>query len=205
VIRGQFLAGAHIVVDAIAEPAVGAAWDEPSVLAGQTVGGLAGHLARGAVWVVGDYLDQPPPAAAVFESADHYFATLATLANDAANKAIRDRGAAVGAAGQTAVVADATARLAVLEARLPAEPDDRITVVAGGSMRLDDYLITRMVEQVVHLDDLARSIGVEPWVIPDQNVRLVLVAGVGTGLRRSGPAAMLRALYRDDASALPVL
>ena len=26
-------------------------------------------------------------------------------------------------------------------------------------MRLDDYLVTRVVEQVVHLDDLARSIG----------------------------------------------
>ena len=60
-IRRQFLDGAQVVVDAIASPAVAAAWDTPSVLAEQTVGGLAGHLARGAVWVVGDYLDQPEP------------------------------------------------------------------------------------------------------------------------------------------------
>ena len=73
-IRRQFLDGAQVVVDAIASPAVAAAWDVPSVLAEQTVGGLAGHLARGAVWVVGDYLDQPEPAAAMFDSAEDYFA-----------------------------------------------------------------------------------------------------------------------------------
>jgi Mycothiol maleylpyruvate isomerase N-terminal domain len=205
VIRHQFLAGAQVVVDAIGSSAVGAAWHEPSVLADQTVGGLAGHLARGAVWVVGDYLDQPAPAVASFDSADHYFATLAMLSNDATDQAIRERGAAVAAAGPAVVAADAAARLARLEVRLPAEPTDRITVVAGGSMALDGYLVTRVVEQVVHLDDLARSVGVEPWAVPDDLVRLVLATGAWTGLRRRGAGAMVRALYRDDATALPVL
>jgi len=36
-------------------------------------------------------------------------------------------------------------------------------------------------------------------------VRLVLATGVWCGLRRSGPGPMIRALFRDDASALPVL
>jgi Mycothiol maleylpyruvate isomerase N-terminal domain len=205
VIREQFLTGARIVVDAIGSSGVGASWDEPSVLADQTVGGVAGHLARGAVWVVGDYLDQPVPDGATFDSADHYFATLAALSDETSNRAIRERGRAVAAAGWTSVVADAASRLAALEVRLPSEPPDRITVVAGGSMSLDDYLVTRIVEQVVHLDDLARSIGVEPWAVPDDNVRLALATGVWAGLRRRGPAAMLRALYRDDPSALPVL
>jgi Mycothiol maleylpyruvate isomerase N-terminal domain len=204
VIREQFLAGARVVVDAVASPAVGSAWDEPSVLDDQTVGGLAGHLARGAVWVVGDYLDQPPPAP-TFPSAEHYFATLMTWSDAASNQAIRDRGRAIAAAGQSAVVADARARLAALEARLPGEPADRVTVVAGGAMRLDDYLATRIVEQVVHLDDLARSVAVGPWPSPDANVRLAVTVGAATGLLRFGGPAMVRALFRDDASALPVL
>ena len=204
-IRQQFLIGARIVVDAIDSPIVAESWDQPSVLADQTVGGLAGHLARGAVWVVGDYLDRPAPAHPTFEAADHYFATLAALSDEATDGAIRERGAAVAAKGPDAVVAEAAERLAGLEVRLPAEPADRITVVAGGAMRLDDYLVTRLVEQVVHLDDLARSIDVEPWPVPEAHVRVVLQTGALTGLRRCGAAAMLRALYRNDATALPVL
>lgn len=204
VIREQFLAGAQVVVDAIASRAVGAAWDEPSVLDDQTVGGLAGHLARGAVWVVGDYLDQQPPAP-TFTSAEHYFAALMTGSDAPSNQAIRDRGRAVAAAGQGAVVADAYTRLTALKARLPGEPANRITVVAGGAMRLDDYLATRIVEQVVHLDDLARSVAVEPWPTPDDNVRIALTVGAATGLVRFGGPAMVRALFRDDPSVLPVL
>jgi hypothetical protein len=45
-IRQQFLTAARIVVEAIDSPRVAARWDQPSVPADQTVGGLAGHLAR---------------------------------------------------------------------------------------------------------------------------------------------------------------
>jgi hypothetical protein len=205
VIRQQFLVGARIVVNAIDSPAVAAKWDQPSVLADQTVGGLAGHLARGAVWVVGEYLDQVAPSDTTFEAADHYFATHASMSDETTDRAVRERGAAVAAAGHDVVAAEAGQRLAALEVRLPAEPADRITVVAGGAMRLDDYLVTRLVEQVVHLDDLARSVDVEPWPVPDDHVRAVLQTGTLIGLRRFGAVAMLRALYRDDTTALPVL
>jgi hypothetical protein len=205
VIRRQFLDGAQVVVDAIASPAVAAAWDMPSVLAEQTVGGLAGHLARGAVWVVGDYLDQPEPDVTTFESVDDYSTALMPLADESSHRAIRERGAAVAAAGPDAVATEAARRLGELMTRLPAERVDRLTVVAGGTMCLDDYLVTRIVEQVVHLDDLARSIGGEPFPSPDANVRLALATGAWLGLRRFGAAAMIRAMFRDDPSVLPVL
>ena len=205
-LRQQFLDGARVVVDAISLPAVAAAWDAPSVLAEQTVGGLAGHLARGAIWVVGDYLDEPEPDAAMFDSADDYFAAFTAGVSEASNRAIRERGAAVAAAGPHAVAAQAAAALTALETRLPAEPPDRLTVVVGGAtMRLDAYLVTRVIEQVVHLDDLARSIGRDGFPTPDANVRLALATGAWAGMQRSGAAAMIRALFRDDATALPVL
>ena len=59
-------------------------------------------------------------------------------------------------------------------------------------MRLDDYLVTRLVEQVVHLDDLARSLGVESWPVPDDHVKLVLetaTADRAPPFRRHGDAA----------------
>jgi hypothetical protein len=186
---------------------VAAAWDAPSVLTGQSVGSLAGHLARGAVWLVGEYLDQEPPASATFDSPDAYYAAVVDILDDAAHQAIRDRGAAVAAGGWASVSATARDRLAALEPRLLGESPDRLLPVLGGAMRLDDYLPTRIVEQVVHLDDLARSTGGATWRTPDANVRLALTIGALVGLRRRGPVAMIRALYRDGPTnpTLPVL
>ncbi len=194
--RDHFLRGADAVRSALAVPGVAEAWDAPSVLADQTVGGLAGHLARGAVWVVGDYLDQPAPAEATIPDAATYFAAAATI-DAAGHRAIRERGAAVAAAGPDQVRADLDQRLDALHQRLVAEPAERLVPVFGGTMRLDDYLVTRVVEQVVHLDDLARSLGHDR---PDVPVDLAaLVAGVGTaiGIARHGAMPVVRLLFRD--------
>ncbi len=70
---GLFLDGGHVVAEAIADPAVAAAWDRPSVLEDQLVSGLAGHVARG-VWAVGEYLESGPAQGPVaFGSAGEYF------------------------------------------------------------------------------------------------------------------------------------
>ncbi|MFD7103881.1 maleylpyruvate isomerase family mycothiol-dependent enzyme [Streptomyces celluloflavus] len=44
---------------------------------------------------------------------------------------------------------------------LPAAPADRLLATRFGAMRLDDYLVTRCVELVVHTDDLAAATGTE--------------------------------------------
>jgi hypothetical protein len=206
VIRQQFLDGARVVAAVLRSPAVGEAWDEPSVLEHQTVGSLAGHVARAGVLVVGGYLDQEPPDAPTFDSAADYYATMADMLTDDAHRAVRERSAAVAARGWRSVGDETEASLAALSARLPAEPADRVTPVAGGAMVLDDYLATRIVEQVVHLDDLARSVGEANWTVPDNVVQVALATGAAIGTRRWGSGAMIRALYRDGGSAiLPVL
>ena len=208
-IRQQFLDGARVVVNAIRSPAVRAAWGEPSILEHQTVGSLAGHVARAGVWVVGGYLDQEPqdpPRAPTFDSAADYYSTMAETLSDDDHRAVRDRSATVAATGWMAVADDAEANLTALATRLAAEPGDRVTPVAGGAMRLDDYLATRIVEQVVHLDDLARSVGGATWTMPDNVVEVALATGVAIGARRWGPEVMVRALYRSgEATILPVL
>jgi hypothetical protein len=219
-----FLAGGHVVATAVADEVVGEAWDRPSVLAEQTVGGVAGHLARGGVWVVGDYLDGGEPTGAVtFESAAEYFATLVSPMAEEGHRAIRARGAAVAAARQTEVVAAVSARLGALEQRLGKLPAGaRISVASGIVMRLSDYLVTRIVEQTVHLDDLARSVGggssrgdgddggrsSRPrWSMPDAAVSLTIEVGAQIGRLGHGPVAVIRALYRTGFadSVLPVL
>ena len=204
-----FLEGARAVARAIADPAVAHAWDTLSVLEGQKVSGLAGHLARGGVWVVADYLDRAAPVGPVdFDSAGDYFASIMSAVSPEDHQAIRDRGAAVAAAGHEALVDQLHARLEALEPRLgTADADRLIAVIDGKVMRLADYLLTRIVEQAVHLDDLARSTGHEPWPYPRPGRGLAIEIGVNIARRRSGDAAVLRALYRDGFSpgAMPVL
>jgi hypothetical protein len=207
-----FLEGAAVVAEAIGDPAVGAAWDLPSVLEDQRVSGLAGHLARGAVWVVDEYLAggegpgsaEPPD----YVSAGHYYASVAGSATEEMHRGVRDRGAAVAAVGQQALVAELLNRIVSLEtllARVP--PDHVVAVFAGRRIRLEDYLVSRMVEQAVHLDDLARSVGRDPWPLPEDLLDAVVAVGTEVARRRHGDGAVLRALYRRGfaGAVLPVL
>ncbi len=202
-----FLAGAAVVLEALSSPEVEAAWDAPSALEEQTVGSLAGHLARGSVWTVSEYLAPDEPTADLtFETAGEYFAAFADRARATDHQGIRDRGAEVAAVGHAALAASLRDRLDELRAELrDVSPERRLTVARGAVMRLDDYLRTRIVEQVVHLDDLARSVG-RTWPVPQECVEVALAVGTEIGVRRYGPQAMIRSLYRQGLTeALPVL
>ncbi len=202
-----FLAGAEVVLEALSSPEVATAWDQPSALEEQTVGSLAGHLARGSVWTVSEYLaGGEPDEDLTFETAAEYFAGFVESAKDTDHQAIRDRGAEVGAMGHEALVATLRARIDEVRAELrELRPDHRIKVARGAVMRLEDYLQTRILEQTVHLDDLARSVG-RSWTVPDDCMQVALRVGLEIGVLRAGAEAMLRALYRRGfTDPLPVL
>ncbi len=194
-----FLAGAATIRDAIADPSVAAAWDAPSVLEEQTVGSLAGHLARGGVWQVGEYLAAGVPSGPpVCTTAAAYYDRILGAATEADHQAIRDRGAAVAAVGPAALLAAVDERLAALAAHLPTVEASQLLTVAGGIvMPLGPYLGTRVVEQVVHLDDLARSLDRDPWPVADDAIEYVAHVAFDLIARRRGPHAVIRALYRD--------
>lgn len=204
-----FLSGARVVCDALASRTVADHWDSPSVLEAQTVGGLAGHLARTGVWVVAEYLDEPEPAEEpLFQSAAEYYAVAVKHLDEADHRAIRKRGATVAAAGPAEVAAAARKRLDELEGLMPElDPDRRLAVFRGAVMRLDDYLATRVVEQAVHLDDLARSVSGAPWTVPEPSLQLAIQVGVELASLRFGGTEVLRAFYRGEAAepVLPVL
>lgn len=203
-----FLAGAGVIGEAVADERVGAAWESPSVLEEQTVGGLAAHLARGS-WIVSEYLHGDPPGApADFDSAARYFAVFAEGADPEMHRGIRQRGADLAAGGQAAVVRALQEHLAVLAVELQEVPADHLVAVMGGKViRLGDYLVTRIVEQAVHLDDLARSVDADPWALPEAHLALALSVGVDVARLRKGTPALLRALYRRGFadSVLPAL
>lgn len=99
-------------------------------------------------------------------------------------------------------------RLASLDGTLRAtDPATLVSVAVGKVLRLGDYLVTRIVEQVVHPDDLDRSLGWAPCSYPAPGRALCVDLGVAMASARSGAAGVVRALFRaggaDDV--LPVL
>jgi Mycothiol maleylpyruvate isomerase N-terminal domain len=207
-IRELFVESARAVRDAIADDVVRDAWGSASVLDEQTVGGIAGHLARGGVWVVGGYLDMAVSDAPRVETAVEYYVQIDSGLTPDDHRAIRERGAQIAALGHSEVCETLTARLDELAPRVFAEPADRVLPVVGGALTigLDEYLKTRIVEQVVHLDDLARSIDRDPWPVPEAAQELVVHLGIDIARVREGNTAVVRALYRSRLDpVLPVL
>ena len=150
------------------------------------------------MWAVGEYLESGPAQGPVaFGSAGEYFTSFAENASTDDHRAIRNRGAAVAAVGRDELVRRLEAWLGALGPRLRSlEAGHLLAVLSGKVMCLDDYLTTRIVEQVVHLDDLARSIDREPWSLPSEAQALAIAVGTDIAARRHGTDAVIRSLYR---------
>ena len=189
------------------EPTVAAKWDEPSALAEMSVSALAGHLVR-VLSTVERYLAEPEPLEEGRLDPAVYFSKVKADVNDPTNVAIRERGAQEAAGGYDALLAEYDRlREAVLEAMRDQPSSRRMSVFGGQVLLLDDYLVTRIVEAVVHADDLAVSCGVETPSLPDDAYEATIRTLVDIGRARHGDLAVVRALARrerDDLEALRV-
>src|SRR2546423_8549059 len=117
--------------------------EAPSRIDGWTVADLVAHIAL-TVRVVQYWLDQPAPDQADVDLAE-WTARTATVADEIAKytRAVRQAGTSLQEVVESA------------EKAIASTDDDRVvrTVVAGG-MRFADMLTTRLIEAVVHADDL---------------------------------------------------
>ena len=210
VIRTLYLEAAGIAYGVVAAPEVAEKWDMPSALDAFSVRGLAGHLVRAATSVEA-YLDRPEPNEPPITAPEYYAAAVGddTSPDSPLHRAVRDRGEETAAGGHAALVATFDAALDRLHLRLMDERPDRLMQVYRGLvMTLDDYLVTRMVELLVHIDDLAVSVGLPtPEPSPDAADDAIRVL-VDVARLRHGDVAVLRALTRrerDTPNALRVL
>jgi hypothetical protein len=183
-------------------------WDGESRLPGFSVAGLAGHLGRSTLQVE-MFLDAPEPTDEPI-SAVEYYAQLVGVRDPESelNTGVRARGEEVAATGHAGLVDAVAESLKRLRKRLPAEPDIRQLSAFGRTLRLDEYLRTRLVELTVHIDDLALSTEVEPPAVPTEAYTTAIDVLVAVGRRNHGDLGVLRALTRrerDDVDALHVL
>lgn len=199
-LAGAFLAAADHAVAVLSRAEVAAAWHRPSALAEWSVGGLAAHLASEAPTAV--RLLAAPPGEDPIPIEEHYVrvAWVGATLHDDVNVGIRADGDAGAAGGPEAVVARLADARAALPDLLSTVPADRAVLIPwqGWSLRRDDFLITRMMEIVVHAEDVAASVGTITPDLPSEVLVPVLRLLSGLAVRRHGQAAVVAAFTRSE-------
>lgn len=209
-IRKTYLECCEIALDLLKRDEVKQTWAHPSALREWTVGGLAGHLAR-ALTTVKEYLGaELAPTGEARSAAAYYSAAVDTDDLDSElHRGIRQRGEQMASMGYKTLLELEKTVLDELRTTLNEESDSRrVRAHKGIVLFLDDYLITRLVELSVHMDDLALSAGVPTPPLPHAALDIAIDALVSTARHRHGDLAVLRALTRrerDEINALRVL
>ena len=201
-IRDVFLTSCAAGREVLAAPQVARAWDRPSALDQMTVGALAGHLMR-AVTSVDAYLDRPAPAGAELLDAAGYFVSIEGIVGDDLDRAlhasIRRRAEEESLPGHAGVVERWDTTLERLRGRLgDLAPDHIVAALGGRGLLVDEYLVTRLVELLVHTDDLAVSVGHDRPSFPFAAESTVIECLVEVARRRHGAAAVITALTRTE-------
>ncbi len=192
----------------LAAPETGAHWEEPSALAEYSVRGLAGHLVRATTTVL-DYVAAPEAGGEPIAAGEYFaHARLSPDLMSAQHVAIRQRAEEMAQAGHQALLAQIdTARDHLVQVLESTPADRKLKVFGDRTMRLDDYLLTRIVELAIHTDDLAVSVGLAPPELPRLAADAVLRHLLDVARTRSGDLAVLRAFSRaerDQAHALRI-
>ena len=199
-----FFEAAETASAVLAAPAVAQRWADPSALEGFSVGGLAGHLG-----VAGQRLeaalDEPLPGPAVaVELADFYGVNRVARPdglNEGFHQFIRDDGEQRAQQGSDRVAQRFDAVIARLRARLPNEGPDRLVPVLrvpDGVASLDAYVATRVVELVVHTDDLAASVDMPPAPVAPLAATVAIEVFVELARARVGDLEVIRAFTRRE-------
>jgi hypothetical protein len=185
-------------------PEVAASWDRPSALAGYSVGGLAGHLLR-ATGRTEQLVTGPEPAAAEVVGLPSFFGAArierpADLDSDF-QRALREDGERSGALGPDAVADSFGLLLARLATTLPTVAPDRLVpvlTIPGAATTFENYMRSRVVELIVHTDDLAVSADVDPSEPGPAPASVAIAALVELARARTGDLAVIRALARSE-------
>lgn len=200
-VRKAYLSAASSAAQLLHDPAVANSWDAASALKYYAVRGLAGHLA-GQIFFIQRAVDQPVPNMPTISILDYYRRVGWMNAGHEEHEHVRIRKGSQDAAadGPSALLARVDATLAALPGILITEPAGRAVHLPGWdwTLALDDFILSRMLELAVHIDDLAVSIGVATPALPPTVIEPVIDVLSRLAIRRHGPTAVLRALSRNE-------
>jgi len=195
-----FPVAAAAALDLLQYGEVGDRWLLPSVLPKMSVGALACHLGLQVVRsaeVLPMATDLLP-----LESVDAHYGQAAWVTSTSPDDPANDRsGADAEAALGPAVLADRSSGALEIVRRLLADGAAADVVPIpwqGWSLRRDDFLLTRMLEIVVHSNDLALSVGVPAPEFPGEVFAPVRDLLLRLAVRRHGQSAVISTLTRRE-------
>lgn len=196
-----FLSAADAAHRLASGPQVRDAWERESACAGMTVGGLAHHLLKQAGNTVRALRDEPHDDEPI-PMLEHYVRAVWVRESQAGRTDPEqdEQDNAAASAGPDAVLEEGRAALDALPELLAAHraPDTIFIPWQGWALTTPDFLTTRMMEIVVHSDDLAASVGVPTPQFEEAVIAPVLGLLTGVAVRRHGPDALVRALSRPQ-------
>ncbi|EGX60177.1 hypothetical protein SZN_08851 [Streptomyces zinciresistens K42] len=200
-LKNAYLETAAQAVALLDAPEVAASWKKTSALAQWTVGGLAGHLAY-QIFSVDPALEAPASEQEPIPVLEHYARAVwidAPLDGEISS-GIRAKGEGISSEGVRLLVERVNAALDQQRTDLEEVHGDWVVFMpqTGWALSLDDFLVTRMVELTVHMDDLAVSVGLSAPDLPGAALDAVVALLTGLAVRRHGQAALLRALTRAE-------
>lgn len=210
-----FREAAEAFGEILARPEVGNAWEQPSALEGYSVGAVVTHVNAAVGWL-GPLLDapaQPDLRPSTRDDLLRFFHGLKLDPGDAERDPIHDllRDRSERAAGQGwESNRDKFLGLAEsLTSRLEGESTERLLDLHPFEplvVRLGDFLPTRILELVVHGDDLAASVGIDA-PLPESAATVTIDLMVDIARAGHGDVAVIRALARGeraDSAVFPV-
>ncbi|MDZ5662223.1 hypothetical protein HN031_15440 [Nocardioides sp. zg-1308] len=201
--RSAVSAALDEIRELVGSPEVARAWEQESALAGMTVGGVARHLVSQSECAV-EFLTTPGPAdAPVMTLVGHYDRVdwWRAPVDAAENTSIRDDFNHMGLAGHAECVEALVRSRAELDSAIGAAGPVTYVPWQDCSLLTDDFLVVRLMEIVVHADDLACSVGVPPPTFGPDVLEPVLALLAALAARRRGQTGVLRALSRCERSA----
>jgi Mycothiol maleylpyruvate isomerase N-terminal domain len=194
-----YLTAAAVADQLLRRPEVSYRWAEPSALPKMTVGALACHLGRQSVRAAEllPVATHVPPLA----SADAHYERAAWVRSTSPDDPVNDRSDddAEAALGPAALHARVASALDTLRRILAAGAQDVVLIPwQGWSLHRDDFLLTRLLETVVHSDDLAVSVGVSTPEFPEDGFAPVRDLLVRLAVTRHGQSAVVGTLSRRE-------
>lgn len=176
-------------------------WTEESSCAGMTVGGLAHHTVRQVELLVRMFPDARTDEGPI-TLLEHYrrAAWANTGLDEEVNTAIRDTDNERAASGPAELSGHTTEQLVGLAAALASVEDDDAVLLEwqGWALTAEDFAVSRLMEMLVHADDLAASVGLETPEFPAEAARRVLRLLTEIAVDRHGQTALVRALSRPQ-------
>jgi hypothetical protein len=198
-IRDAFLKSSEAALGLLREPALAERWSKPSTLPDFSTGGLARHLANQITRTL-TYLAAAPGDSAI-SVLDHFTgnAWVTSGVDSADNIDIRHRSEQDAAATTPEELADdVDAALRELQTVLPAQSADRIVDLDDWGLTVNDFLLTRVLELVVHTDDLAVSLDIPTPPMPEHATEATIQLLSRIAAWRHGPLSVVRALARQE-------